>query len=39
MEAEMKELRLKLRQTMEMYNSACKEAILAKNKVMQIRFL
>ncbi|CAK8569901.1 unnamed protein product [Lathyrus sativus] len=36
MEAEMKELRLKLRQTMEMYNSACKEAILAKNKAKEI---
>ncbi|XP_050887674.1 U-box domain-containing protein 52 [Lathyrus oleraceus] len=36
MEAEMKELRLKLRQTMEMYNSACKEAILAKNKANEI---
>ncbi|KAL5071582.1 hypothetical protein RYX36_022469 [Vicia faba] len=36
MAAEMKELRLKLRQTMEMYNSACKEAILAKNKAKEI---
>lgn len=34
MEAEMKELRLKLRQTMTMYKSACKEAISAQNKVM-----
>ncbi|XP_058724979.1 U-box domain-containing protein 35-like isoform X2 [Vicia villosa] len=36
MAAEMKELRLQLRQTMEMYNSACKEAILAKNKAKEI---
>jgi len=32
-EAEMRRLRLELKQTMEMYNSACKEAIDAKQKV------
>ncbi|XP_024633924.2 U-box domain-containing protein 52 [Medicago truncatula] len=36
MEAEMKELRLKLRQTMTMYKSACKEAISAQNKANEI---
>ncbi|RDY00339.1 U-box domain-containing protein 52, partial [Mucuna pruriens] len=36
MEAEMKRLRLKLKQTMEMYNSACKEAISAQNKAREI---
>ncbi|VAI45476.1 unnamed protein product [Triticum turgidum subsp. durum] len=35
-EAEMRRLRLELKQTMEMYNSACKEAIDAKQKVMFI---
>lgn len=33
MEAEMKRLKLELKQTMDMYSSACKEAISAKNKV------
>ncbi|XP_027189296.1 U-box domain-containing protein 52 isoform X2 [Cicer arietinum] len=36
MEAEMKTLKLKLKQTMEMYNSACKEAITAQNKAKEI---
>ncbi|PKU77053.1 U-box domain-containing protein 35 [Dendrobium catenatum] len=31
-EAEMKRLRLELKQTMEMYNTACKEALMAKQK-------
>ncbi|XP_057427207.1 U-box domain-containing protein 52-like isoform X3 [Lotus japonicus] len=35
-ESEMKVLRLKLKQTMEMYNSACKEAISAQNKAKEI---
>lgn len=35
-ESEMKVLRLKLKQTMEMYNSACKEAISAQNKVIML---
>ncbi|XP_015689250.2 U-box domain-containing protein 52 isoform X2 [Oryza brachyantha] len=35
-ETEMKRLRLELKQTMEMYNSACKEAIDAKNKAAQM---
>jgi len=30
----MKRLRLELKQTMDMYNSACKQAISAKNQVM-----
>jgi len=34
MEAEMKELRLKLKQTMTMYKSVRKDAISAHNKVM-----
>lgn len=34
LEAEMKRLRLELKQTMDMYSTACKEAISAKNKVM-----
>ncbi|KAF3447557.1 hypothetical protein FNV43_RR12743 [Rhamnella rubrinervis] len=33
LEAEMKRLKLELKQTMDMYSSACKEAISAKNKV------
>ncbi|XP_035547199.1 U-box domain-containing protein 51 isoform X3 [Juglans regia] len=33
LEAEMKRLRLELKQTMDMYSTACKEAISAKNKV------
>ncbi|XP_029130742.1 U-box domain-containing protein 52 isoform X2 [Cajanus cajan] len=36
MEAEMKKLRLKLKQTMDMYNSACKEAITAQNKAIEL---
>ncbi|KAL2318015.1 hypothetical protein Fmac_031891 [Flemingia macrophylla] len=36
MEAEMKKLRLKLKQTMEMYSSACKEAITAQNKAIEM---
>lgn len=35
-EAEMRRLRLELKQTMEMYNSACKEAIDAKQKAAQL---
>ncbi|XP_050379702.1 U-box domain-containing protein 35-like [Argentina anserina] len=31
-ELEMRHLRLELKQTMEMYNTACKEALMAKNK-------
>lgn len=34
-EAEMRRLKLELKQTMDMYNSACKEAIDAKEKVKQ----
>ncbi|KAK7352552.1 hypothetical protein VNO80_17975 [Phaseolus coccineus] len=37
LEAEMKRLRLELKQTMDMYNSACKQAISAKNQAEQIR--
>jgi len=33
MESEMKMLRLKLKQTMDLYNSACKEAVSAQSKV------
>ncbi|TKY58078.1 U-box domain-containing protein 52 [Spatholobus suberectus] len=36
MEAEMKKLRLKLKQTMDMYSTACKEAISAQNKAKEI---
>ncbi|XP_054799258.1 U-box domain-containing protein 34-like isoform X4 [Prosopis cineraria] len=36
LEAEMKRLRLELKQTMDMYSSACKEAISAKNKADEI---
>ncbi|KAF7830445.1 U-box domain-containing protein 51-like [Senna tora] len=35
-EAEMKRLRLELKQTMDMYSSACKEAISAKNQANEI---
>ncbi|XP_051194458.1 U-box domain-containing protein 52 [Lolium perenne] len=35
-EAEMRRLRLELKQTMEMYNTACKEAIDAKQKAAQL---
>ncbi|CAN1298991.1 U-box domain-containing protein 35 [Linum perenne] len=37
MEAEMKRLRLELKQTMEMYSTACKEAISAKQKAMEMQ--
>ncbi|KAG2400428.1 U-box domain-containing protein [Vigna angularis] len=37
LEAEMKRLRLELKQTMDMYSSACKQAISAKNQAEQIR--
>lgn len=33
MEAEMRRLKLELKQTMEMYNTACKEALTAQQKV------
>lgn len=33
LEAEMKRLKLELKQTMDMYNTACKEALSAKQKV------
>ncbi|XP_027356925.1 U-box domain-containing protein 35-like [Abrus precatorius] len=36
LEAEMKRLRLELKQTMDMYSSACKQAISAKNQAEQI---
>ncbi|XP_014499357.1 U-box domain-containing protein 35-like [Vigna radiata var. radiata] len=36
-EAEMRRLRLELKQTMDMYSSACKQAISAKNQAEQIR--
>lgn len=35
----MKRLKLELKQTMDMYSSACKEAISAKNKVNVVYFL
>ena len=35
-EAEMKRLKLELRQTMDMYSSACKEALNAKKTVRNI---
>lgn len=34
MEAEMKRLKLELKQTMDMYSTACKEAISAKQKAL-----
>ncbi|CAJ1973549.1 unnamed protein product [Sphenostylis stenocarpa] len=37
LEAEMKRLRLELKQTMDMYSSACKQAISAKNQAEEIR--
>ncbi|RDX84871.1 U-box domain-containing protein 35, partial [Mucuna pruriens] len=37
LEAEMQRLRLELKQTMDMYSSACKQAISAKNQAEQIR--
>lgn len=33
LDAEMRRLRLELKQTMDMYTSACKEALAAKEKV------
>ncbi|CAK8579418.1 unnamed protein product [Lathyrus sativus] len=36
-EAEMRRLRIELKQTMEMYNSACKEALTAKQKAMELQ--
>lgn len=36
LEAEMRRLKLELKQTMDMYSSACKEAISAKNKVLML---
>ncbi|KAG2666001.1 hypothetical protein I3760_15G034800 [Carya illinoinensis] len=36
LEAEMKRLRLELKQTMDMYSTACKEAISAKNKAREL---
>ena len=35
-EAEMRRLKLELKQTMEMYSTACKEALTAKQKVYEI---
>ncbi|PKA57879.1 U-box domain-containing protein 35 [Apostasia shenzhenica] len=35
-EAEMKRLRMELKQTMNMYNNACKEALLAKQKAVEL---
>jgi len=37
-EAEMKKLRLELKQTMEMYSTACKEALTAKQKAKELHF-
>ncbi|EAZ24876.1 hypothetical protein OsJ_08656 [Oryza sativa Japonica Group] len=37
MEAEMKRLRLELKQTMDMYSTACKEALTAKQKAMELQ--
>jgi len=36
-EAEMKRLKIELKQTMDMYSSACKEALNAKKKVRTVR--
>ncbi|KAL6141046.1 hypothetical protein ACLB2K_059337 [Fragaria x ananassa] len=36
MEAEMRKLRLELKQTMDMYNTACKEVVTAKQKDMEL---
>ena len=38
-EAEMKRLKLELKQTMDMYNTACKEAVSAKKKVFPHRHM
>ncbi|KAI0518885.1 hypothetical protein KFK09_006322 [Dendrobium nobile] len=35
-ETEMKRLRLELRQTMDMYNAACKEALISKQKALEL---
>lgn len=37
LEAEMKRLKLELKQTMDMYNTACKEAVSAKQMVFSVR--
>ncbi|XP_027359119.1 U-box domain-containing protein 52-like [Abrus precatorius] len=37
MEAEMRRLKLELKQTMEMYSTACKEALTAKQKAMELQ--
>ncbi|CAI0409999.1 unnamed protein product [Linum tenue] len=37
MEAEMKRLRLELKQTMELYNTACKEAVAAKQRAVEMQ--
>ncbi|XP_016647171.1 PREDICTED: U-box domain-containing protein 35 [Prunus mume] len=37
MEAEMRRLRLELKQTMDMYSTACKEALTAKQKAMELQ--
>ncbi|KAK7358469.1 hypothetical protein VNO77_00397 [Canavalia gladiata] len=37
MEAEMRRLRLELKQTMEMYSTACKEAMTAKQKALELQ--
>ncbi|KAG0481875.1 hypothetical protein HPP92_009959 [Vanilla planifolia] len=36
-ESEMKRLRLELKQTMEMYNAACKEALMAKQNALELK--
>lgn len=38
MEAEMRRLKLELKQTMDMYSTACKEALTAKQKVVGTPF-
>ncbi|GAU28160.1 hypothetical protein TSUD_313190, partial [Trifolium subterraneum] len=37
MEAEMRRLKLELKQTMEMYNTACKEALTAQQKAIELQ--
>jgi hypothetical protein len=37
MESEMRRLRLELKQTMDMYSSACREALTAKQKVLTVQ--
>nr|GMC51284.1 U-box domain-containing protein 35-like isoform X1 [Ipomoea batatas] len=39
LEAEMKRLKLELKQTMDMYNTACKEAITAKNSAKELQLM